>query len=305
MAGPAGGSGGGHRSGGGSSFGGGGGGFGGRGGGYYGGGYYRRPFGFGGGLLGGILGIILLPFIIILLCVIFLIFNLISTISIIANGGQIVYDEEKFQDYANAQYYAHFSDAKTEEDGLMIIILNYEDNQSFSYVAWIGDNVDNRVNDLFASNGEFGRAMESTVNVDNYKYSLSKDLAKVIYNMADKIESRGYDSFVKEHDMSGAPMPELINNSALSLNEETIEGALFDFQVRTRIPVAVLVEEGEAVFGKTMPVGNIIFAVITLIIIGVCVYYIVSKIRRKNRISNDLGSGPRIRVNSTGRRNGF
>ena len=300
MAGPAGGSGGGYRSGGSSSFGGGGGGYG-RGGGYYGGGYYRRPFGFGGGLLGGILGIILLPIIIILFCGIFLIVNLVTTISIIADGGQIVYDEEQFQDYANAQYYAHFEDAATSEDGLMLIILNYEDDQSVGYVAWIGDNVNNRINDLFASDGTFGMILEDNINKDNYKYSMSKDIAKVMDKMSERVVALNLNSsFIEKNDMSGAPAPELINKSSLDLNQKTVTDALVRFTEETGIPTAVVVAEAEDVFGKTMPVGNIIFAVITLIIIGVCVYYIVSKVRRKNSINKDLGSGPRIRVNSTG-----
>ncbi len=302
MAGPAGGSGGGHRSGGGSFGGGGGGGFGG---GYYGGGYYRRPFGFGGGLLGGILGIILLPAILILLCAIILIVNLVSTISIIANGGQVVYDEEQFQDYANARYYAHFSDSKTEEDGLMFIILNYEDDQTVDYVAWIGDNVNNRINDLFASNGDFGRALESYVNIDNYKYSLSKDLAKVIDYMAERVEMLGVDTpFIKDHDMSNAPAPDFINNSGLKMNTETVEDALVRFTEQTGIPTAMVVDEAEDVFGKTMPVGGIIFSVITLLIIVFCVVYIVKKVRHRNMMNKDFG-GPRLRVNSTGRRGGF
>lgn len=301
MAGPAGGSGGGHRSGGG------GGGFGGgghRGGGGFHGGYYGRPYGFGGGLFGGLLGIILLPIIIIVLGVIFLVVNLVSTIGIIAQGGEIVYDDEVFQDYAYNAYYSHFSEKTTSEDGIMILFVNYEDNQELAYVCFAGDNVNNRINNLFGSDSEFGRVLESTVNADNYKYSLSKDLAKVMDHMTTEVvELNLSSSFVKEHDMSDAPGATLIDKSGLNLNEETIKDSLVNFQNETGIPVLLVVDDAESVFGKTMPIANIVMAVITLgvIIFGIC--FLVSKIRRRNMINNDLGGPNRIRVNSTGRRN--
>ncbi len=306
MPGPAGGSGGGHRSGGGGFSGGGGHRGGGFGGGYYGGGYYRRPFGFGGGLLGGILGVILLPAILILFASVFLISNLIVTITIIANGGQIVYNEEVFQDYAYAAYNSHFTDATTYEDGLLIVILNYEDKQSVSYMAFVGDNVANSINNAFSSRGDFGRYIESSVNMDNYKYSLSKDLSKVMDYMTTRVGQMNLDSsFIDKHDMSKAPAPKFENKSNITMSPQTVEGSLNRFTEATGIPVYMLVDEGENVFGRTMPVTNIIIAVITLIVIVFCIVYIVNKIKHKNDVNRDLGGGNRIRVNSTGRRGGF
>ena len=309
MPGPAGGSGGGHRSGGGGFGGGGhrgggfGGGYGGRG--FYGGGFYRRPYGFGGGLLGGILGIILLPAILILFASLFLIINLVNTIGIIADGGQIVYNEEVFQDYAYATYNQHFTDVATYEDGLLIVVLNYEDKQSVSYMAFIGDNVNNRINNAFSSRGDFGRYVESSVNSDNYKYSLSKDLAKVMDYMTERIVNMGLDSsFIDKHDMSGAPEAKFVNKSNIIMSPQTIEGSLARFTDATDIPVYLVVDEGENVFGRTMPVGNIIIAVITLIVIIACIVYIVKKLKHKNDVKRDLGN-ERIRVNSTGRHSGF
>ena len=305
MPGPAGGSGGGHRSGGGFSGGGGGFGGGGRRGGFY-GGYYRRPYGFGGGLLGGILGIILLPFIIILFAALFLIINLITTISIIADGGEIVYNEEVFQDYAYATYNSHFTDATTYEDGLLIVILNYEDKQSVSYMAFMGDNVQNSINNAFSSRGDFGRYVESNVNKDNYKYSLSKDLSMVMDYMTTRVVNMNLDSsFIDNHDMSKAPASKFENKSNIIMTPQTVESSLARFTEATGIPVYLIVDEGEAVFGRTMPVGNIIIAVLTLGVIIFCIVYIVGKLKHKNDVNHDLGGGNRIRVNSTGRYRDF
>lgn len=293
MAGPAGGSGGGHRGGGG--FGGGGH----RGGGFNGGfgrgprrpyfGYYR-PYGYyGGGIIGGLLGAIMLPIIVVVFAVILLISNIFSTVAIVKNGGQVVYNEVVFQDYANANYYAHFSDATTEEDGVMIIVLTYEDSQELAYVAWIGDNVSTRVNDLFGVDDEFGYLIETNINIDNYKYSLSKDIAKVMDYMTEEVTALGLNSsFVENHNMSGAPKSELINRTELQMNENTVESALDRFTEGTDIPAVVLVDKAENVFGKTMPVGNIVVALLTLVVIGICIYSIIKNVKRNKTMKNDF-----------------
>ena len=302
MAGPGGGRGGGHRSGGGG-FGGGGH----RGGGFGGGGFgrgprgfrfYRRPYGYGyygGGIIGGLLSIILVPIFIIIFAAIVLIINLSVTIDIVKDGGQVIYDEETFQDYANANYYDHFSDTVTEEDGVMIIILTYEDNQELAYVAWVGDNLESSVNDIFGVDDEFGIYLERTVNIDNYKYSISKDLSKVMNHMATEVGSLDLDSpFVEQHDMSGAPRSVLINRSELDMNKNTVESALEKFTEDTGIPCAILVDKAEAVFGKSMPVGNIVMSIITVALIAFCVYSIIKSVKnhKKNRQTFKVSEAP-------------
>lgn len=298
MAGPAGGRGGGHRGGGGF---GGGSGFGGGGhrGGYHGGprfygGFYpyRR-----GGFFGGIASIILLPIIIIVFALVFLIVNLYFTISVISQGGQVIYDEDKLQDYANTEYYAYFTDEATEEDGLMIFVFTYEDNQELAYVAYPGDNIKGSIGDKFSSNGTFGNLMDKTVNIDNYKYSLSKDLAKVMDSMTSEIENLNLkSSFDVEHDLSKMPESKLIDKTQLNLNEETVNGSLERFTESTDIPVAMVVVSAEEVFGKTMPVGNIIIAIVTLAIIGFCVYYMTKNIQKRKAMEKDFG-GSDFKVN--------
>ena len=286
MAGPAGGRGG-RQGGGGFSSGGN------RGGGFGGGFYpYRR-----GGLLGGIMGIILLPIIIIFFAIIFLVVNLITTFTAISQGGLVSYDEEKFQNFANEKYYEYFTDKTTQEDGIMIFMLTYEDNYDYAYVAWAGDNINNDINDAFSAYGTFGDAMENNINADNYQYSLSKDLAKVVDTMTLEIRKLGLESsFVKEHDTTGIES-KLIDKSGLNLNEETVNSSLEAFYEETDIPVVMYVVTAEEVFGKTMPIGNIVISVVTLIIIGVCVYYLVTKIRKNKMVERDLGPIGSFRIN--------
>ena len=293
MAGPGGGSRGGGFGGGGSRGGGFGGGGGHRGGGYRGGyygGYYRRPF--FGGFFGGILGIILLPIIAIVLCTVFLIINLVSTISIISEGGAIVYDETKFQDYTNAQYDKYFTDTETYGDNVLITFLTFEDYNEFNCIAWVGDNLNYQINEMFGDEyTEFGDAVVGSLG-ENYKYSLDSNLAMAMDKMTSYITRLDLESpFNEEHDMSKAKESKLVNYTGLPMTSETVDKSLERFTEKTGIPAVIVVETAENVFGRSMPVGNIIVAVITLGIIIFCVVYMIKKLRMKKRMKNDFKVG--------------
>lgn len=285
----------------GGSFGGGGGygGGGGRGGGYYGGGFYRRPFGFGGGLLGGLLGIILLPIIAIFLSVILLIVNLYTTISVIAQGGQIVYDENTFQTYALEQYNKYVKAGDAHEDYLFVTFLTYEDNYEFNYLGLVGTNVKSKIIKMMGNNNtELGYAINSSMP-QNYANSFDSGIVLAMDTLADYVayalhgESPFNEESGEEHMTS-----KMINYSPLNMDEKSVNSALNRFTDKTGIPVVVLVDTAENVFGKTMPVANIVISVITLAVIVGCVLYIVLKIKRKRTMERDLSSG-RIRVNTT------
>ena len=287
--------------GGGGSRGGGFGGGGHRGGGHRGGphfygGFYRRPF--GGGLFGGLISAILFPIILILFCLVFLVINLVSTVGIIAQGGEIVYDEEVFQDYAMAEYDKRFTDTKTYEDNILISFLTSENNEEWYCIAIVGDNVKTSINEMFGDETtKFGKAVTQSVG-ENYKHSLDSNLAMVVDKMTENVKQLGLaSSFRTEHDMTNKSESRLVNSTELSLTEETVNASLADFTRETGIPIVVAVETEEAVFGKTMPVGNIIMAVVTLAIIVGCIIYIVKKARRKKEVENDLNGS--FRVNET------
>ncbi len=305
MPGPGGGSRGGGFGGGGSRGGGfggggsnGGGGRGYHGGGYYGGGFYRRPYGFGGGFFGGILGIILLPIIAIVLCLILLIVNLYTTISVVAQGGQIVYDETVFQDYAMAQWDKHFTDTKSYEDNVLLTFLTFEDYNQYYCIAFVGDNVKSSVNEMFGDEyTEFGRAVTSSIG-ENYKYSLDSNIAMVMDKMTEEVDDLGLTSPFNEESGGTFVKSKMTNYTALPLTEKTVNDSLARFTDATGIPAVVVVDTAENVFGKTMPVTNIIISVITLAVIIGCTIFIILKVKRKKQMESELKSG-RIRVNST------
>lgn len=301
MAGPGGGSRGGGF-GGGSRGGGFGGGFSGgsRGGGFRGGphyrgphfGYYRRPrfFGFGpryyyggGGCLGGLIGALMAPFIVLLFTAI-MIFGLVgSALSNVAEGGIVSYDERTFQDYANIEYEKAFGDSGATEDNILIVVLTNEETDFYYSIAWVGDNIQDKINLLFGDERtEFGVAMDRSVN-DFYAYSLDSNLAMVMNTMAEEIEDLGLtSSFKKVNSHAKSPESHLVNYTDLDLTEETVNDSLSAFTEATGIPVVIVVEDMETVFGKNMPIESIMILIVLAVIAVVAIVMIVRTVKKRN-----------------------
>lgn len=239
------------------------------------------------------MSIILLPIILILFFTVFLVMSIVDTVDVVSQGGIIQYDESTFQDYTQSAYYSNFTDVETQEDGILIVVLAYEDYQEVAYIAWPGDNIENNINNAFSTGSYFGSYFDSTVNIDNYKYSISKDLSKVIDYMSDRVVSYGNESsFIVDHDMTNAPKSVAINKSKLvDLNEQTLSVSLERFTEETGIPIILLVDDAEAVFGKTIPSSNIVVLVFASIAIIACVVFMIVKIRQRRKMKADLGNG--------------
>ena len=265
MPGPAGGSGGGGF-GGGSRGGGVGGGFGGGfGGGHhhhhhrpYGGFFfpwYRPYYGYGGGCAGGIIGLLLLPVFIILFAGILVFASISSLISAIANGGVVQYDEQKLQTYADEQYYAAFSEyQETYEDNLLIVFTTTDEADGYYTIVWAGDNITNDINTMFGSNSKYALSLNKNINTTDYTYALDKNLAMVIDDMA-KYASV-YDSYIEPSEGLKTPSKVINNDEDLSFTAETVQKSLDKFTEKTEIPIVLIIEDEEDVFGKTFPAGR-------------------------------------------------
>ena len=304
MPGPGGGSRGGGFGGGshGGGFGGGhGGGFGGGFGGprrpHYGGGFFFGPrfgYGYGGGCLGGLLGVIFLP-VILLLIVALLIFSTISSAFVnVANGGQIAYDEPAIQQYADEQYAKEFVKSKEYENNLLIVFLTNEARDGYYCIAWVGDNIDTKINLLFGDETtEFGRTVQGTINAEYYQYSLDSNIASVVDLMAEHIVDLNLESSFKKGEPEESPVPShMTNYSDLPLTEATVNDALVAFTEATDIPIVVVVNTTENVFGKTLSFADI-FTVILLI--GVAIFAIV---RSDEKLSLSRASAARLSVSA-------
>lgn len=285
--------------GGGGSFGGGGRGFGG--GGFHGGfhgrpprrpffGFYHRPYGYyGGGFFGGLLGILMLPIIVIVITLILGSFYVYSTITTIANGGEIVYNEETFQDYAMGEYSKHFTDTQTYEDNVLVVVLTSEDNSQYYCIAIVGDNIKSSVNEMFGNETTlFGRAITSSI-AENYKYSLDSNLAMAMDKMEYNVSYLNLDTpFISKNDMSNKSESKLVNYTDLTMTEKTVNDSLNSFTEKTGIPAVIVVETAENVFGKTMPFGSIVFIIALIALVIFCIVYIVKRVREKKQYDKDF-----------------
>lgn len=300
MAGPGGGSRGGGGGRGGSFGGGGGGGFGGRpggfGGGMHHGGFHRRPprhYGFGwfpGGYFGGgCLGALLGPIIALLVLAVFLFSFMGSAITAVRQGGIVEYDENKFQDYADACYAEEFGSSTTYEDHLLIAVLvDPEGSSEFYYIAWVGDHIVTDINNMLGGNEtELGRAMLANVNESSYKYSLDSNLAAVMETMTAKVKALGLSTSFKCSESHDPVSSHLTNQSSLPLTASTVETALSQFTEETGISVVIVVDEMEDVFGRTMPISYVLPLVIIVGIMGLVIYSVVRNRRRREGNDDD------------------
>ncbi len=262
---------------------------------------FRRPFGYGygGGCLGGLFGILLTP-IIILIIAASLITSVFGSFFRIAKGGEIKYNEPNMQEFANIQYAKEFGESTAYEDNILIVFLTNEERDGYYTIAWVGDNIATDINYMFGNQyTEFGVEMLSNVP-EYYEYSLSGNLANTVEGMADKIERLGKSSFKNKSDQTVMTDSHLTNLSSLSLNEDTVNDALLDFTERTDIPIVIVVEDMDEVFDKSLSGTDVIVLIIAVGIGAFAIYMIVKAVKnRKNGDNNGPESDEERKKNST------
>ena len=247
---------------------------------HYGGWGHRHYYG-GGGCLGGLLGFFMLPIIMLLVSGVFLFSFIGSSFGSVANGGRVVYDEAAFQQYANVEYAKAFGDSSAYEDNLLLVFLTNDEANGFYTIAWIGDNVNTRISNMFGDETtEYGYAVLGNISGEYYAYSLDTGIAGVMENMTDKVSRLGLESsFKKASDRSKMTEPALVNYTTLALTEDTVEDALDGFTAATGIPVVVVVENMETVFGKTVSGTDWTGVLISLVFVAVALLFIVKGVK--------------------------
>ena len=237
---------------------------------------------------GGLMGIILMPLIIIAFLGLFIALLLSTVISAFSTGGMIVYNEETFQDYTNAQYYEEFAG----EDSIMIVMLTGEEHDGYYYIGWVGDYVHSDINRLFGNEyTELGQAMSRNVNQNNYKYSLSSNLSMVVEDMTYEITSLGLSSSFKRPIDNPSSKAVLRNYTDLGISADTVQPALDEFLSKTDISIAIVVEDAEDVFGRTMPWMEIVLCAVLLLIGVYVIYSTVQSARYRKKAEQKRRSG--------------
>lgn len=258
-------------------------------------GWYHRPYMYGGGCLGGLLGAFMAPIILIVFAAAFVFASFGNAFGSLSQGGDIYYDENTFQDYANEQYNAEFGGRGAYEDNILIVFLVDDvEYYDYAYIAWVGDHIDTDINLMFgAENTEFGLAISSYVNLNSYKYSLDSNLAQVIGRMEEKITALGGDSSFTCSEERAEFDSHLTNKTDMQLSADTVDAALKGFTEATGIPIVIVVDEIETVFGRSFSSNTIITLVLAGILVVIAIVLIVKAVKgnKNNRSRNSNNSG--------------
>ena len=151
-------------------------------------------------------------------------------------------------------------------------------------IAWVGDNIHDKINRRFGDETTpFGQSMIASIN-DYYAYSLDSNLAMVMGTMQGSVEALGLtSSFKKEYSHAKSPASHLVNYTDLSLTEDTVNDALVSFTEATDIPVVIVVEDMETVFGKSLPVGDIMILLVLAALAIVAIVAIVRVVKNRSK----------------------
>ena len=257
--------------------------------------HYHRPFFFGGyrpyygygygggGCLGGLLGMLMAPFLILFMVAVMLFSVFGNAFTNVANGGQIIYNEPAFEEYANEQYAREFGRSSAYEDNILIIFLTNEQSDGYYCIAWVGNNIETEINHMFGNEyTAFGIQIRSEVP-DYHKYSISQNLANVFDYLGDEIVSLDLEtSFKYPKDHSRMTESHVTNHSNfLSVSYETVDTALKEFTEKTDIPIVIVIDDMENVIGKTVTGSDIITVVFALGLAGFAIYMIVKAVKQR------------------------
>ena len=213
---------------------------------------WRRTY-IGGGFGGGCFSALVIA----LLCIFATIWLFLPDEGVTINlGEEDIYNEATMQDYANDKYMQYFGSSTAVEDNILLVFLTNEDCDGYYTIAWVGDNVKDDINNMFGEYTEYGEALYN--NVDEYfAYSFDSDLADVIETMTQHITALNLDSsFYWESDRSNLADSKFVNLTTMDLTTEIVHRAITDFTDKTGIPMVIVVDSAEEVFGVVTTTDN-------------------------------------------------
>ena len=244
-------------------------------------GHRHYHIGGGGGCLGPVAGAIFV--------VIFLAFMLIYMLMPAGDGNANFgneYNEAAFQEATDRKYAEYFEYDSTYEDNILLYFLVEEECDQLYFIAWVGDNINYDINELFGGNGSpLGNSIYNNVP-QYYAYSLDSNLAAIMNDMEEKIVAMNLDSSFKKNTTPASPseskLVDLTYAGLPNLSEKTVNTALSSFTEETGIRMVVVVDYIDNVFTKSSSGGATAFLVIGIgILVAVIVY--TSYSNNKNR----------------------
>ncbi len=275
---------------------------GGFGGGFGGGGGFRG--GFGGGHRpprrgfffmpfwgGGCLGTLFAPIICMVLAIVMMIGVIGGGLTTLFRGGNVVYNENKMQDYASRQYATIYDPSSaTYEDNVLVVFLTNEDGQSYYSIGWVGDNLKSQISDLFGNEyTALGSAMQASINTSSYRYSLGSNLAQVTEKMETSVRNQNLDTVYRAQKAESHEAGKVYNrsNSDIQFNAETVDAALKNFTDSTDISMSIVVADAKDVFGKSLNSAAILALLLCIVLIVYAVVAIVRYVKRRRGNADD------------------
>jgi hypothetical protein len=237
-----------------------------------------------------ICGIVLFPLLIAIICFSLFFVYLSPTIDTIKDGGYINYSDNGFIKYRDAQYKKYFGASSAKEDNILLIFLTTENYNRYYCLAEVGDNVNKDISVLFGGSASaFGKIVLETVPKENYKFAIDTSLAAIVNHMTNKVNNLKLESSFKESsDKSSLTPSQFVNYTSLSISKETVNSAINEFTDATDIPMVIVVDTAETVFGKTMPTKDIFFLVALVLVGGFCVFLIIKKVVARVKLEKAL-----------------
>ena len=213
----------------------------------------------------------------------------------ILNGGRIVYNEKEFERYANNAYISEFGTSSATEDNILIVFLTNEEYDGYYTIAWVGDNVQYKINESFGDQTTaFGSAMHSSINSEYYEFSLASNLAMAVSKMTGTVEGMGLaSSFITKKDHGNMTSSHVTNKSELVLNEETVNVALREFTEKTEIPMVIVIDTVENVFGKSFAPTDIVIIIALLALAVGMIIFIIRTVKKHKAEKNSSNKNDR------------
>lgn len=172
------------------------------------------------------------------------------------------YSESLFQEYTNNKYKEIFGKTTCYEDNILVVFLTTDANDGYYTIAWVGDNLNYQITDMFGNEQtELGKAMSDSIS-DYHGYSLGGNLAQVVDKMTDNVTGLELDSSYKsESDRTTVAESKVYNYSNCEFTEDTVNASLKNFTDKTGVTFCIVVDNETTVFGggsseQDLPVTN-------------------------------------------------
>lgn len=173
--------------------------------------------------------------------------------------GEGDYSESLFQSYTNDKYQEIYGETTCYEDNILVVFLTTDANDGYYTIAWVGDNINYQITDMFGNEQtELGDAMSTSIS-DYHGYSLGSNLAQVVDKMTDNVTQLDLDSpYKSEGDRSSVADSKVYNYSNCEFTEDTVNASLKNFTDKTGVTFCIVVDNETTVFGgNTVPEQNL------------------------------------------------